>query len=99
MSSNQAGQQAGKTDFLAKYLKDLDRMIEHNKTVLDCSNKTRDLENALSEYKRKAEANEFPSPELMQQYFWQNVTPLADEVQQLENKKAAANQSTPAPNP
>ena len=97
MSSNQAGQQGGNTNSLEEYMKDLDRILEYNTTDLQSRGKSWDLQQELNKYKKKVEDGEFPDTESKTEYFLQNVTPIADEVRQLENKKEAVKQPTSAP--
>ena len=85
----QEGQPTVQINSVEDYAKALGDMIERLDTDIKCDEKTKDLEKALGEYKRKMAKGELTTKEQKKQYLEQNVQSIADEVQTLENKKAA----------
>ena len=73
------------------YITAMDDMIQRLDTDLKYDQRTKDLEKALGEYKRKMTKGELKTDEEKRQYLGKNVQSIADEVQQLETKKAAGN--------
>ena len=86
----QSGRPAVQINSVEDYSKALGDMIEQLDTTVKCDEKTKDLEKALGEYKRKIAKGELATKEQKRQYLEQHVASLADEVQKLESEKKKA---------